>query len=140
MKAFISLRMNGRDDAEIKSDMFKALEILQEDLIEHDEYGLGDSLELIDTLKHTNIPPNPERLHYLGASIQKLADADVVFFYNDWYKAKGCWVEFVAASLYDKKVIMDYPNSFIGSTADYVRKLIFDVTNYKTNKEENDND
>lgn len=136
MKAFISLRMNGRDDKTIKEDMLEALEVLQKDLIEHNELNQGDSLELIDTMNHTYLPPKPERLHYLGASIQKLADADIVFFYNDWYKAKGCWVEFVTSSLYNKKVIIDYPNNFIGWTADVVRKAILDAIHWNTTTEE----
>ena len=139
MKAVISLRMNGRPDDEIKESFDKALEIVKREVAF--DTGKPVKLELIDTFNHTNLPANPQRLHYLGASIQKLADADIVFFYDDWYKAKGCWVEFVAACLYDKNVIFEYPNSFIGWTADSVKKLIKDALIWEsTRKEINNND
>ena len=137
MKAFISLRMNGRPSDEIKESFDKALEIVKKELSYDKEKH--DKLDLIDTFNHANLPENPQRLHYLGASIQKLADADVVFFYDDWYKAKGCWVEFVAACLYDKAVIFEYPNSFIGWTADSVKKLIKDALIWDATRKEIDN-
>mgnify|MGYP003419044252 FL=1 len=139
MKVFVSLRMNGRSDAEIIEDQKKALKILENDLKERGE--LDSPLELIDTVHHTFIPNNPQRLHYLGASIQKLADADFVFFYDDWYKAKGCWVELLAASLYKKKAVYDYPDSFIGGfTHSVITEISYFIEQANRKEEEKKND
>lgn len=125
MKAFISLKMNGRPDNEVQEDMNKALEILKEDMKNEERLEETDKLELIQTIKHEDAPLNAPRLWYLGASIQKLADADVVYFYDKWWRAKGCWVEFIAANIYDKETVYDFPNRRIMRKVEEILRLIF---------------
>lgn len=110
MKIFISMSMNGRSDAEIEADMNKYFDIIKKDLIENGELKEDETVTLIDTIHHDNMPANPDRLWYLGSSIQKMADADIVYFAGDWFKAKGCWVEYVAALKYNKSMVYDYPS------------------------------
>lgn len=109
MKIFISMSMNGRSDAEIKVDMDKYFDIIKKDLIENGELKEDEIVTLIDSIHHDNMPANPDRMWYLGSSIQKMADADIVYFAGDWFKAKGCWVEYVAALKYNKSMVYDYP-------------------------------
>lgn len=129
MKVFISLKMNGRPDDEIQEDMNKALEILKEDedVVNNENFKDSGTFEIVETLKHENIPKNASRLWYLGASIQKLADADIVYFYDNWWQAKGCWVEFIAANVYDKEIVYDYPNRRILRAIEDILRFVFSI-------------
>lgn len=44
-------------------------------------------------------------LENLGSSIKLMADADVVAFPPKWWKARGCVVEHIAATNYDKEIV-----------------------------------
>lgn len=111
MKVFISLSMNGRADQVIKDDQQKYLKDLEIDMREKEMLTENEHLDLVDTVTHQNIPANASRLWYLGEAIKKLSDADIVLFAGDWYKARGCWVEFAACVAYDKKMFWDFPKS-----------------------------
>ena len=105
MKVFISLPHHGRTEKEIQTDINKYFEEVKNDKNITNEDG---TWELIDTIHNANVPANPSRLWYLGEAIKKLNDADLVYFAGEWYTAKGCWVEFIAANLYEKKLTYYY--------------------------------
>lgn len=105
MKIFVSLPHHERSEKDILQSQRDALaEIEKDENVEKD-----GALELIDTIHHLGAPANASRLWYLGESIKKLDEADLVYFAPNWWKAKGCWVEFIAAWAYDKNVVYEYP-------------------------------
>ena len=112
MKVFVSLPHHGLSEEEIMTNQKAAMDILEKDRASNPEnFPEGEPLELLDTIHNVNAPSNPSRLWYLGEAIKKLDQAEVVYFYDNWYKAKGCWVEFIAAHLYNKEVVYDYPSN-----------------------------
>ena len=124
MKIFISMSMNGRPDSEIREDMNRRFEFIKSELIEHGMLSETEPVSLIDTINHINVPANPSRLWYLGSSIQKLNEADLVYFADDWYKASGCWTELAAAVMYDKNFTYDYPNRNVArDVSDFIEIL-----------------
>lgn len=142
MKVFISLKMNGRSEEDIEKDQNKALSILKDDLIEKGLLKDGEPLELISTIKHKNVPINAPRLWYLGASIQKLSEADYVYFYDKWWQAKGCWVEFMAANIYEDKynTIYDFPNRWVMRRIEDILRLVYSIMDAVIAEEDPNND
>lgn len=65
-----------------------------------DIYYNGISFNIVDNLHH-DLPEGSPRLKYLGASIAKLADTDLVYFLHGWESAKGCNVEMTACEQYE---------------------------------------
>lgn len=95
MKIFISMPMAGKSDARIVSE-FK--EIKQEILKTCKEAEFIDSIFSNFDLENNGNTP----IHYLGRSIELLADADIVYFAKGWQRARGCRVEHLVAELYGK--------------------------------------
>lgn len=95
LKLFVSMPMNGFSDAEIRDCMSEA----------HAEAEriMGQPLELLETVFDYHEGTHP--LVYLGESIKKMAEADVVYFHLGWKQARGCFVEHIAAVKYGKTVI-----------------------------------
>lgn len=93
-KIFISQPMNGR----FENDILKERDSIYIDWLDLNHYHAYD--ELIDSYTKTNVPDGAGRLWYLGDSIQKMADADVVILAPGWEKAAGCCVEFEVAKRY----------------------------------------
>ena len=97
-KVFISMPMSGKTDEEIvkefKSTKKRVLELF-------------DGCQVIDSIfsnfdldNNANTP-----IHYLGRSIELLADADVVYFAKGWEKARGCLIEYQVAKTYGKTYV-----------------------------------
>lgn len=94
-KIFISMPMAGKTDAQIISEF---REIKQEILKTCKEAEFIDSI-FSDFDYYCNTP-----IHYLGRSIELLAEADIVYFAKGWQKARGCKVEHLVAELYGKMI------------------------------------
>lgn len=95
LKLFVSMPMNGFSDAEIRDGMSEAQA--------EAERIMGQPLELLDTLFDYHEGTHP--LVYLGESLKKMAEADVVYFHLGWKQARGCFVEHIAAVKYGKIII-----------------------------------
>lgn len=92
MKVFIAQPMYGRSDEDILRERDAAFtEIIN---------STDEPVQLIDQFHVENPPENASRLWYLGRSIQKLAEADKVYFIGEWWKANGCIVELLICKLY----------------------------------------
>lgn len=105
-RVFISLPMKDKTDQEILEARKKAQEEIQKILY-------NESLEFIDTWI-TEEPPhyltdNSISLWYLGKSLEKLAEADVLYCSDNWHDYRGCVLEREAAKKYGIKVY-DYAN------------------------------
>lgn len=97
-KVFISMPMNGKTDEEIVKE-FKSI---KKRVLE-----LFDGCQVIDSVfsnfdldNNANTP-----IHYLGRSIELLADADIVYFAKGWEKARGCLIEYQVAKTYGKTYV-----------------------------------
>lgn len=68
------------------------------------EAQLGEEVEVIDQFNKDNFPDNAGPLMYLGDSIMKMDQADIIVFTDtaEWsfYDAKGCLVELAIAKIY----------------------------------------
>ena len=95
LKLFISLPMNGLSGDEIRNNMAEAKA--------EAERIVGQPMELLETLFDFDDYNHP--LMYLGESIKKMAEADVVYFHLGWKQARGCFVEHIAAMKYGKYII-----------------------------------
>ena len=97
-KVFISMPMSGKTDEEI----VKEFKTTKKRVLE-----LFDGCQVIDSIfsnfdldNNANTP-----IHYLGRSIELLADADVVYFAKGWEKARGCLIEYQVAKTYGKTYV-----------------------------------
>lgn len=112
IKVFISQPMNGRTDEEIREARDKAVMDIRS--------KLGTEFELIDSFFEDydvdggefNVDGNVDDLapgyipiKYLAKSIDLLAEANVVYFTQDCYDARGCRVELDIARQYGKVII-----------------------------------
>ena len=97
--------MKGKSERQIKEERDIIYDKIQE--------KLGDGIELIDSIitEYTDTEiareGNDLAVWYLGKSIQLLAEADLVFFINDWGKFRGCRMERLVAESY-KKLCIDF--------------------------------
>lgn len=102
MNVFISLPMHGRTDEQILKEISRLKELVRK------KYP-SDDISFIDTF-HQNAPERElkeKRLWYLGGSIQKMSDADLVVFANDWNSARGCIVEHLVAIEYGIQIMYE---------------------------------
>lgn len=90
MKLFISQPMRGKTPEQIKKER---------DLIT----SLFSDVEIINSYFENNKYEDP--LVCLGESIKLLAEADIVYFCNDWDQYNGCYIEHECAKRYGKKII-----------------------------------
>lgn len=97
MKVFISQPMRDKTDEEIVAERYCAIEH-----VEH--YFFKADIDVIDSY-FENAPHDASPLWYLGESIKKMEDADVVYFCKDWQKYNGCVIEHECAVRYGKKII-----------------------------------
>lgn len=97
MNVFISQPMNGKTNSEIKRARIAAMD--------HVEMLFpGEDVKFIDSF-FEDAPHDAKPLWFLGASLQKMADADAVYFCRGWNNARGCKVEWEAAKAYGLKII-----------------------------------
>ena len=95
LKLFVSMPMNGLTDEEIRTGMADAKA--------EAERIMGQPMELMKTVFAFSEDTHP--LVYLGESLKKMAEANVVYFHLGWKQARGCFVEHIAAVKYGKYII-----------------------------------
>ncbi len=102
MKLFVSQPMRGYTLEEIKEERKNIVERLISD------YNFDrESLEVIDNF-FEDAPENTKAMWYLGGSIRLMSEADVVYFPKDYYKTRGCRIEFEIAKHYGvPRIIID---------------------------------
>ena len=94
-KLFISQPMSGKREKEIKEDRIHIIESLAKFSIYEKD------IEIIDTYVKEEPPEDSNvRLWFLGKTIEKLAQADLVVFAQDYMKARGCRIERECARIY----------------------------------------
>lgn len=105
MKVFIAQPMNGRKD----EDVLRERDNVFTDIIN----STDEPVQLIDQFHVEDAPENAGRIWYLGRSIMKFSEADVVYFAGKWWKANGCIIERLVCFLYNVPVkYVDYENLY----------------------------
>jgi len=97
-KIFISMPMNSKSTEQVRQEMNKVFEVIKNKL---------PNAKLLESIidgadKEIAIKGDDIGVWYLGKSIQILAEADMIFFVNDWAKYRGCKTERMVADAYGK--------------------------------------
>jgi hypothetical protein len=101
MKIFISMGMKSKSTEQVRVEMESVFSQIKAKLPE---------AELIDSIidgadKHIAIEGDSVGLWYLGKSLELLAEADLVYFINDYEEYRGCRVEKMCAQEYGKMCV-----------------------------------
>lgn len=100
LNTFVSLRCEGKNFEEIKevqNNIFKKYT--------ETSNKFKDEFYLIESLIPSYVPGESNKIEYLGKSIEKMKDADVVLIPLDYKKSKGCTIEAVTAKIYGLPII-----------------------------------
>lgn len=103
LHVFISLRCDGKSYDEMLLTQKAILKAYKEKSLKN-----KDSYDLVDSLCKDYNPENKtsqNRIEFLGKSIAKMSEADVVFIPLDYRKSKGCTVEAVTAKIYGLPIV-----------------------------------
>lgn len=107
IKLFVSQPMTGLSDDEIKKARWMAICEAERKICfktnTPEQYGF---VEVIDSF-FQDAPTDAKHLWYLGESLKKLSEADVVIFAKNWQKSRGCKIEHEAAVNYGIEVIYE---------------------------------
>lgn len=98
---FVSLRCEGKTYEEMcltQKAIFKAYK-------EEKNNKYKDDLDLVESLFKNYIPGESNRIEFLGKSITKMSDADVVLIPLDYRKSKGCTIEALTAKIYGLPIV-----------------------------------
>lgn len=98
MKVFISMPMKSKSTEQVRVEMAKVFSQIKEKL---------PDAELIDSVidgadSEIAVKGDGIGIWYLGKSLQLLAEADLVFFVNEWEQYRGCAIERQVAERYGK--------------------------------------
>ena len=94
MKLFVSLPMHDRYEEDIREEMEGIRNLIEQEF--------ETEVELIDSVRHGEPPADIlHRNWYLGQSISKLAQANVVAFAPEWRNAHGCIIERMVCDFYN---------------------------------------
>lgn len=99
-KLFVSLPMKDKTPDEIINRINECKKEVEE--------ILKEEVELIDTFIKEDAPDyvNNKGLWYLGKSLEKMCDADVVYCDSGYGQYRGCIVEFTAAIRYGISIVI----------------------------------
>ena len=98
---FISMPMDGIDDAIIKNRM--------EEIVKTVEFLTKSEIMLLDSFVEEETPwwkKNPG-IWYLSKSLDKMAEADIVYFDRNWQSSRGCNIEWTVANKYGMPIIIN---------------------------------
>ena len=98
MKVFISMGMKSKSTEQVRVEMNKVFKYIEKRLPE---------AELIDSVVdgadgEIAVKGDGVAVWYLGESIKRMSEADLVFFVNDWQEFRGCSMERGVAERYGK--------------------------------------
>jgi hypothetical protein len=95
MKIFISMGMKNKTTQEVVEARDRAFNEIKEKFLPEAE--LIDSVPELDVTDSKNAP-----MVYLSRSIELMAEADIVFFVDDFFNYRGCEIEKQIARQYGK--------------------------------------
>jgi len=97
---FVSLRCEGKTYDEMRLRQKAIFKAYKE---KSNKYK--DDLDLVDSLSRNYVPGESNRIEFLGISITKMCDADVVLVPLDYRKSKGCTLEALTAKIYGLSIV-----------------------------------
>ena len=103
LHVFISLRCDGKSYNEMLLAQKAILNAYKEKSLRN-----KNSYDLVDSLSKDYNPENKtsqNRIEFLGKSITKMREADVVLIPLDYRKSKGCTVEALTAKIYGLPIV-----------------------------------
>lgn len=103
LHVFISLRCDGKSYDEMYLTQKAILNAYKEKSLRN-----KDSYDLVDSLCKDYIPENKtyqNRIEFLGKSITKMSEADIVLIPLDYRKSKGCTIEALTAKIYGLPIV-----------------------------------
>ena len=108
LKVFISMPMNGKSKSEIEDAYHKEWKKVRDFISEKGYKGkIVRDIEIfngyVELEENSNV--RNSALNYLGASLQKLAEADVLWMGNGWTDSRGCRLERKCAAQYGMDVL-----------------------------------
>ena len=86
----------------LSEDKINALRKETEEIIRLKLASEEDLIIIFDTIPTARGP-----LHALGRSLEKMADADAIYFADGYTKCRNGMVEYLAARLYNKNIIRE---------------------------------
>lgn len=98
MKIFISMGMKSKGIEQVRVEMNKVFDFIK---IKLPEAELVDSI-ITDADKAIAINGDDIAIWYLGESLKRLSQADIVFFVNNYKEFRGCRIEKEVAEAYGK--------------------------------------
>lgn len=100
LHVFVSLRCEGKTYDEMRLTQKAIFKAYKE---KSNKYK--DDLDLVDSLSKNYVPGESNRIEFLGKSITKMCDADVVLVPLDYRKSKGCTLEAFTAKIYGLSIV-----------------------------------
>lgn len=96
MKFMISQPMNGLTTEQIKQNREEVVKKLEK-----------EGHTVIDTVfeDFNDSSIKNKSVFFLGKSLEKMAEADAIYFMDGWRNARGCVVEHTVASLYQIPIV-----------------------------------
>lgn len=98
MKIFISMPMKSKSTEQVRVEMNKIFDYIK---IKLPAAKLIDSV-ILNADKQIALNGDDVGIWYLGESLKRLSEADIVFFVNDWQQYRGCSIERQVAEKYGK--------------------------------------
>ena len=110
LKVFISMPMKGKSKSEIDEAFKKESANVRAFIAEKGYKGKKDyDIEIfngyVELAENSNV--RNSALNYLGASLQKLAEADAMWMCKGWLDAQGCRTERICAVGYGTDILND---------------------------------
>lgn len=100
LHVFVSLRCEGKTYDEMHLTQKAIFKAYKEKSHKH-----KDDLDLVESLFNNYVPGESNRIEFLGKSITKMCDADVVLIPLDYRKSKGCTIEALTAKIYGLSIV-----------------------------------
>ena len=98
MRVMISQPMNGKSNEEIRKERAEIVKKIERKGFEYIDTVFEDEGKM-NKIIHGGV-------YYLGKSIEKMAEADIVYFMKGWENARGCKIEHLICSQY--RIICEY--------------------------------
>lgn len=95
MRVMISQPMNGKTEDIIREERKELVDALT-----------AEGYEVVDTIIANESPEDTDTaIYYLSKSIEYIGKVDMVVFMKGWEYARGCKVEHLVATEYNKKIV-----------------------------------
>lgn len=89
-RIFLSLGFSGRKEEDVRNDIDKAKKLISLDF-------KNEEIEFVHNYDYIG----NNRIECLGEAIKKISTCDCVYFIDNWWKHKGCVIEYEVCKNYE---------------------------------------